>query len=133
MEEGTSNQSNSSSSSSDEENYVFKAKICKRLSRELKLPELDFDVMGTYDPPSEHGLINSNVIIPSYYKLHEDPSKIFNKNYYDMIKDDIRNYRTLNEYQLKYIKDLDHEDKNELFDIFNECIKVVGEWMSDNS
>jgi len=117
---------------SDDENYTMKAKICTRLSRKLQLPELIFDDMGTYDVPKEHGLSNCNVIIPSYYKLDKDPSKIFDVDYFNIIKDDIRNYRTLNEYQMKYIKELPDECKNELFDLFNDCIKIANEFIVDN-
>jgi len=44
-----------------------------------------------------------------------------------MIKDDIRNCRIMNEYQLKYIKELSHEYKNELFDIYNNCLKLMND------
>jgi len=105
------------------ENYVFKAKICKRLSREFGLDEIKYDEMGDYDVPKEHGLTNCDIIIPSYYQLHKHPSKIFDLDYFTMIKDDIRNFRVLNEFQLKYIKELSDEHKNELFDIYNNCVK----------
>jgi hypothetical protein len=125
--------SNSSSSSistlTDYENYVIKANVCKMLSRELSLPEMVIDEKDIVEPPTEYGLSNSDVIIPSYYHLDKDPSKILGIDYFNIIKDDIRNYRTLNKYQLEYIKDLTHEYKNELIEIFNECIKVFNELM----
>jgi len=121
-----------SSNSSNDENYEFNAKLCTRLSRELKLPEMQFDDMGTYDIPKEHGLSNNNVIIPRYYNLDKDPRKIFDIDYYVMIKDDIRNYRALNEYQMKYIKELSDECKNEILDMLNECMKIFGEFMLEN-
>jgi len=108
----------------NDENYIIKTKICRRLSRQLGLDEIQYDYTGEYEVPKEHGLLNSDIIIPSYYHLHTHPSKIFNLDYFTIIKDDIRNFRVLNEYQLKYIKELSHEDKNELFDIFNNCIKT---------
>jgi hypothetical protein len=111
----------------DDENYVFKANLCTRLSRELNLSEIKYDVIGTYEPPIKPGLSNCNVIIPSYYNLHKHPSKILETDYYEMIKDDIRNCRVLNEYQLKYIKELSHESKNELFDIYNTCTKLYND------
>jgi hypothetical protein len=49
-------------------------------------------------------LENSDVIIPSYYEIHKHPSKIFNLDYFEIIKDDIRNYRELNKYQMEYIR-----------------------------
>ena len=45
----------SSTSSSDDENYVFKAKMCTRLSRELQLPEFQFEDMGSYEPQVNMG------------------------------------------------------------------------------
>ena len=79
------------------------------------------------------GLENSNVIIPSYYHLHKHPSKILSIDYYNIIKDDIKNCRPLNKYQLEYIKDLSHEYKYELivedvkdfFETKEECIKFI--------
>ena len=47
-----------------------------------------------------------------------------------MIKDDIRNYRPLNEYQLEYIKKLDDETKNELIHIFNKCVTNFANYLS---
>ena len=84
--------------------------------------------MGEYEPPKEHGLINSDVIIPQYYFNNKDPSKILNINYYDIIKDDIRNYRVLKKYQLEYIKNLPSEYKDELIDIFNDCLRIINEF-----
>jgi hypothetical protein len=133
--EPTSSLSSSSSSSSsistlnDYENYVIKANVCKILSRELSLPEMVIDETDIVEPPTEYGLSNSDVIIPSYYHLDKDPSKILGIDYFNIIKDDIRNYRILNKYQLEYIKDLTHEYKNELIEIFNECIKAFNELM----
>ena len=108
-----------------DDNYIIKAKICKRLSTELGLEEIKFDEIGIYDVPKEHGLSNCNMIIPSYYQLHKHPSKIFTLDYFEMIKDDVRNLRELNKYQLEYIKSVSHECKNELLDIYNECSKLL--------
>lgn len=107
-----------------DDDYIFQAKICKRLSRELGLEEMKYDESSMYDVPKEHGLTNCNMIIPSYYQLHKHPSKILTIDYFEIIKDDIRNFRELNKYQLDYIKTLSHEDKNYLFDIYNQCSKL---------
>jgi len=152
----THSSSNSSiSSNSDYENYVIKTNMSKTLSQELNIKDINFNTMNLskdlsvdkelfsgeqsskenitdydiidYEPPKEPGLSNSNVIIPSYYNLDKNPSKIFNIDYYTIIKDDIKNLRVLNKYQLDYIKKLSHEDKNELFDIFNSCLSSFSE------
>ena len=124
-ESSTSPISNNSTINSDYENdnYVIKANVCKSLSREFNLPEMKCDATE-YIPPSTHGLINSEIIIPSYYNLHKDPINALNVDYYKMIKDDIRNFRPLNKFQLEYIKQLDHPEKNELFDIFTLCLNT---------
>lgn len=116
-----SSSSSSISTDSDYENYVIRAKICRRLSRELNLPEITFDI-SDYEPPEEHGLDNCNTIIPAYYHLDKHPSRILNVDYLHMIKDDIRNFRQLNNYQIEYIKELSHEYKNDLLELFNDCI-----------
>ena len=116
-----SSSSSSISTDSDYENYVIRAKICRRLSRELNLPEIKFDI-SDYEPPEAHGLENSNTIIPAYYHVDKHPSRILNVDYLHMIKDDIRNFRQLNNYQLEYIKELSHEYKNDLLELFNDSI-----------
>ena len=130
IESTTKNMTRESSESSiscdsDLENYIIKTNVCIRLSRELDLPEMVLDECGSFEAPEQHGLINSDVIIPEYYHIHKHPSKILNINFYEIIKDDIRNLRPLNKYQLEYIKELTHENKNELLFIFNECISLL--------
>lgn len=115
---------------SDDANYMIVANMNTKLSNEIGFDDTtgssdNLDNLIHYDPPKEPGLSNSNMIIPSYYKLYQTPHKIRNVDYYAIIKDDIRNFRPLNEYQLEYIKQLSHERKNELFDVFNLCIKTI--------
>ena len=113
--------------SDKDEHYVFRANLCGRLSRELNLVETNFEYMGHYEAPKEHGLSNSNIIIPKYYKLHENPQKILDLDFYQIIKDDIRNYRPLNEYQLEYLQKLTEEQKIELLKICNNVLKNVND------
>jgi hypothetical protein len=105
--------------------------MSKTLLEELNIKDVNYNITNydiiDYEPPNESGLSNSNVIIPSYYNLDKNPQKIFDIDYYDIIKDDIKNLRVLNKYQLHYIKQLSHKDKNELFDIFNLCIASINE------
>jgi hypothetical protein len=113
----------------DNDKYIIKTNICKRLSKELQLPEIKYDDTIPYEPPREHGLSNCNVIIPSYYVKNQ--SKLFTIDYFEIIKDDIRNCRILNEYQLKYIKEVcSTEEKNILIDIYNICIKSINDLLS---
>ena len=82
-------------------------------------------------PPSKSGLRNSEPILPSYYLqkieglVDEEgkPIKYMNVDYVNIIKDDIRNFRKLNEHQILYIKKhVDDKIKNEIID---ELIKLT--------
>jgi hypothetical protein len=103
----------------------IRAKANMKISQELRIDDIQFDERIDWDPPSEHGLKHSDVIIPQYYHLHKTPKSALNLDYYEIVKDDIRNFRALNKYQLEYIKSLSHTDKNELFGIFNSCIESI--------
>jgi len=114
----------------EEDNYELRAKVCTRLSREICSSELQFVVQelsqkdgNEWTAPSKPGLENCDEIIPSYYHFHKHPSKIMDIDYFEIIKDDVRNYRVLNHRQLLYINNLTHEEKNELIRIFNDCIQ----------
>jgi len=112
------------------EDYQFTTNVNRSLSIVLGIDHKDFGV-SDYKPPKEHGLSNCNIIIPKYYQLHNNPYKIFHMDYYVMIKDDIRNCRILNKYQLNYIKELPDEYKNKLFYIYNDCIKLYNDLIND--
>jgi len=88
-----------------------------------------------WKPPTKPGLSNSEPIIPTYYiKKMEiiDNNQKFEAKYIDIdylsiIKDDIRNMRKLNKYQLSFIKyDLSDEYKNEIIELMNTCIENIG-------
>lgn len=106
-------------------NFKINGNINKKIAQELGLEVTETnDELIKYDQPKTYGLSNCNVIIPSYYGLHTSPEKIQNINYLSMIKDDIKNLRPLNQYQIDYIKKLPHEDKDEIIDIFNSCMNT---------
>lgn len=111
------------------DNYEIQTKLCKRLSREFGIEEIELND-DLRPPPEKHGLENSDVIIPNYYKLHKHPSKIFDFDFYEVIKDDIRNCRKLSSYQLEYIKNLKESYKDELIVLFNECIGTFVELLN---
>jgi len=88
--------------------------------------------------PTRSGLRNSEPIIPSYYLqkieglVDENGFAVeyINVDYLTIIKDDIRNFRKLNEYQINYIKKhLNDRLKNEIIDEFirvsNASIDVI--------
>ena len=57
--------------------------------------------------------------------------KILDIDFYAIIKDDIRNCRVLNKYQLEYIKKLNDESKYELIEIFNQCVKLFNDMFNE--
>ena len=111
----------------EKEIYKFTTPVNRRLSEILEIPPFyteDFDNTH-WEPPNKHGLHNSNFIIPSYYQKPSSKNKILQMDYYEMIKDDIRNYRDLNKHQMEYIFNLEDKYKNEILELFNHCIKMV--------
>jgi hypothetical protein len=87
-------------------------------------------------PPSRSGLNNSEPILPSYYikkmefiyNNEKFEAQYIDIDYLSVIKDDIRNMRKLNKYQLSFIKyELDNEAKNEIIELMNTCIENIGE------
>ena len=81
--------------------YIFKTNVNKPLSELLGIKEFNYDKNFYWKQPDKHGLSNSDYIIKPYYKYDKYPDKILNINYLDIIKDDIRNIRVLNNYQLE--------------------------------
>ena len=87
-------------------------------------------------PPKKSGLTNSDPIIPEYYQKKiqfindgmEQETIVLKTDYLTIIKDDIRNLRKSNNYQLSFIKyDIDDASKNEIIDLFNTTIGVINE------
>lgn len=119
------NDDSNNNNNDDDNNYIIHTNMNNILKKEFGLNENYYEEKIDYEPPKIYGLINSEPIISPNYNLHKDPLKIFDIDYFNIIKDDIRNCKSLNKYQLDYIKQLSHEKKNELFDIFNICIDIL--------
>lgn len=91
--------------------------------------------------PQNYGLSNSEPIIPSYYlkKIKflfndkEIETSYLDIDFFDVVKDDIRNIRKLNKYQLEYIKKLSHDEKFEIINLMNETITTVSEILTETS
>ena len=78
------------------------------------------------EPPSCYGLGNCKRIIPEYYFTNNlKPGKLFDIDYYFIIKDDIKNFRPLSSHQIQYIKDLDDEHKDEIIELFNKSMTAM--------
>ena len=106
------------------------SKSLDNIDTNLKIKELNLDSDSSsdsssninWDIPQTHGLSNSNQIIPKYYFSNKDLKKINTIDYYEMILDDIRNMRVLNEYQINYIKNkLSLEQKDIIISEYNKC------------
>jgi|LakMenE18May11ns_1017448.scaffolds.fasta_scaffold9953960_6 hypothetical protein len=82
-----------------------------------------YDNQIDWEPPKINGLNNSTAIIPDYQKRKDQT--ILTVDYYDMIIEDIRNFRKLNEYQLSFIKKLDDESKQKIIIEFNKLIDII--------
>jgi hypothetical protein len=105
-----------------EEKYDFKTNI------ECGLPETVYtrdDPTFQWIPPEKSGLDYCNYIIPPYYNIHKNYNKSFSLDYVSIIKDDIKNYRKLNPFQLEYMKGLDNKYKDELLDTYYICMNSI--------
>ena len=109
----------------NEDNYKFTTNINRKLLKILEVSDFTYDDNFVWDQPKENGLNNCDPIIPDYYKKTCD--KILDIDYYELIKDDIKNYRKLNKYKIDYILTLSCEHKNELLIVFNDCLNNLAE------
>ena len=67
--------------------------------------------------------MSSNPLIDFYEQKMEN-------EFVNSIKHHIRNIQVLNEVQMQYIKTLPPETKNELFEIYNDCIRLFNDIMN---
>jgi len=95
----------------DEENIKY---LVEAITNIPKNEHSDVSLLKT------HGLQNSFQIIPQYYQKKN--KSYISIDFYEIIKDDIRNMRKLNEYQMKYISTLDHDDKMEIINLLNNSL-----------
>jgi len=107
----------------DKEEYQFTTNVSRLLSQLLEIPEFIYDKNFIWNPPEKYGLTNCEYIIPTYY--NNTVTNLFDMDYYEMINDDIRNYRKLNKYQVNYIKSLDHDRKNKIIEALHVCINSL--------
>lgn len=84
-----------------------------------------------WKPPITHGLDNSNPIIPDYYLTNNNNYKngILEIEYLSVIKDNIRNMRSLNPYQIFYIETLPEKEKDAILDEFIKSFNCMTEYI----
>jgi hypothetical protein len=80
--------------------------------------------MTDWLPPKKSGLDNSEEIISSIYFKNKNKNTITNVDFFQVIKDDIQNYKTLTYNQIQYIKNTSNEEKFELIEIYNKLINA---------
>ena len=118
---------NENTKNKNDEFYTLSTKnISKNLAELLQIPAIHYDHdenLHEWKQPDEYGLSNSKRIIPSYYI--QNTKNILEIDYYEIIKDDIRNFRRLNKYQLAYVKTLDHMYKDEIIHILHNCLNSI--------
>lgn len=77
-------------------------------------------------PPEKHGLDNSDPIFNSYYLTGKNLyGKIFYIDFFETIKDDIKNLRNLSIFQKKYLETLDHKKMQELISIYIITMEAI--------
>ena len=91
------------------------------LSRKMQKKELNSQ--------SENGLSNSFPIVQQHYI--EKMKRGENINYFEILKDDIRNLRPITNAQLNYIKTLNRDNLFEIIEISNDVIKILISYMND--
>ena len=116
----------------DNKKYLFTTNVNKSLAKILEIDEFKSDELFVWDKPKEHGLNNCDYIIEPYYQIHKNIRDALDIDYFAIIKDDIRNFRKLNEYKLDYINKLPAEYKTELLEIYNECMNCIIEQFLTN-
>lgn len=74
-----------------------------------------------WKPPTTHGLDNSKEIIHQNY--FHNRTMLEHIDLFDVIKNDIANFRKLSQEKLDYIKNLNHDEKCEIIMIYNEILE----------
>ncbi len=70
-----------------------------------------------------HSLNTSFIEVPNFYI--NTGEKILKFDYFNMIINDIRDFKKLNQHQLNFIKDLDDDNKQKIIIEFNNLIEQV--------
>lgn len=109
-------------SNDEANNEIDLNKLSPSLIKYFK-PDKNINIQTDWQPPKHHGLNNSFIIIPNYYKKTGD--KILKIDYFDMIIDNIRNLKKLNDHQLNFIKDLDDDSKQKIFIEMNNLFDTI--------
>lgn len=114
---------------------------CKNMNKQLALEagvktyvqDTEKELNDSWEPPSEAGLGNSNVILPKYY-FSGSLQKVFQMDYLEVIIDDIRNVRPLNSYQLQYIAEkCSEKEKQRIIVEFNSVFEAYGSVFKDTT
>jgi len=120
----------------DDTDYKIKGILNNSLSETINSIncETKIDECTIQSIPKQHGLDNSDQIIPTLYCQSKSFSStdMLNVDYYEIIRNDVANCRSLNKYQMKYIKNyLNEGEKMELFYLFNRVLIMIEDTFKD--
>ena len=98
---------------------ILSKSFCSASNISFNCNEPAFD----WKPPRKHGLQNScRILQPAYIDRIINGVPI---DYFEILKDDIRNIRPLTAHQLEYIKNLQPDEMIEVIEIFNNVMKLL--------
>ena len=129
LDPDSNSESNISYDSTHDSNIIF-ANLNKPLYdlfAPSSLSQPKTPVINEWIPPAKPGLSNCQAIIPNYYPRKYNT--ILDIDYLTIIKDDIKNCRVLNSYQMEYIQSLNTHEKQELFVLFNQCVQMFNDYV----
>lgn len=110
----------------EKDSYTIQANMNKSLCESVGIEyNTKMEQYGKYIPPTSNGLDNCDFIIKPYYNIYKSPQNMFKIDFFNMIKDDIRNYQPLNKHQLMFLENLTHSQLVELVKLYNECVSNV--------
>lgn len=113
------------------------ANISRNLAKCVGLPTPIISRSNSADawkPPDNHGLQNSDPIIPAYYLTGKDlKGNMLFIDYFFTIQDNIKNYRPLTAYQKQYLTTLSSEQLMSLVLLYNEvCTTTLQNILMEN-
>ena len=125
----SSKNSSVSNSEDDDEDYeLFCKNVSNNLAKQLMINNaICLEPKNKWDPPKEHGLHNSFNIIPKDYIKNSKNYLLQDLNFFNVIKNDISNFRELNNYELDYFQTLNKNELIELLYLYNNCFSLLNE------
>lgn len=126
ISESSENSENSDLTSQIDVDELFCKNISEKLVRKLKIKKYNhFDTDCDWEPPKEPGLSNSFNIIPVESVKKSKDQLLQDLNFFNIIKNDISNFRSLNKYQIEYFNHLNRYELIELLNLYNKSTSIL--------